>query len=613
MSENHLGMVASPEIETIHEEPNGRGRVAIVHKQDSEEGQPGAIQHVDKDAVPFAAMTQSSHGHTSHINILDLSLDILRLIFDEFHDFKGTSRGGTNWGWDNYSEDNNGHRLAIQNSRLVCRLFCEVTSSLLFPILRVRLNQSSLDVVKGVANNPLLAAGVRGIEVLLDYSSEVLAADLVQFKNQRVKELREFGNACGYCAETWELGGYDEDDESVCSLPYRVYSDAQSEQQAIVSAWNEYLYPTEEETEAAKDLEYQQLLLQSFKTYQQNNEEQLQLITDGSFVNTLASAMSQIAHSGSLHFINETDSRSGGWKPTVVLLDKVELAKFMVSPHDWAVIEELGGKLPPAKILTELPIAMYNAGVSLRELHLSCFTVKESYFPTLWPDRGRRLDPEDFQAACQNLETFEIGDGSMNCHRLRYDYMSQDDQIAFNMYLGAALSSQYLEDVCLCLSAFGINNGTGPGRAKKGFHGVDSILGPVKWLRAKHITIMYLEIHQDELERFCKGLGYGLERIYFCGVHLLDGTWENVLDILREKVGSRHLNGKCGVNFRSLTGGEFGNLNEDEQPNAVNDLVNWESYYTTTIKEDQLIIVKSQNYVAGIDGVQNPLKKSLTS
>jgi len=559
--------------------------------------------------MPHATTKHLSKGPIRPVNILDLPVDILHLIFEEFQYFNMITNDKINWCWNWCIEDSNIYRTAIQNLRLVCCLFCEIASPLLLPTMRVRLDQLSLDIVKGVAKNPLLARGVRGIEVLLDYCPERLATDLGRFSEQRSKELDEFSSTCSYYAETWFLRGCDVDDESVCPQPYSVYAEAMDNYADITNAWEEYLVdPTAEATEDAIEFEYQQLLVQSFKCYQRKHEEQLQLIEDGAFVTTLATGIAQIANSCSLRLSNQTYCNPTRWEPTVVLRDKKELARFMVTPHDWQTIEELGSELPPAKILTELPVAIYKAGASLRELRISCFPATANSYSSIWSDGYNQLNLDEFRAACQHLKVFKIGDGSMNHLPVRYDYLSKDDQIPFNRYLCAALSGHCLKNVVLNLHAFKINNGRRGSQSRNGYHHVGSVLCQIKWPWVKHVTICSIEIQQHELETFCKGLSYNLDRIFLFSIHLLDGSWANILDILREKVRSRHLDGQCVINFRSLTGGEFGKLNKGEQQDVVaNESSGW--WNLSGVEEEQLVVIQSQKYVAGIGGLVNPLNE----
>ena len=144
---------------------------------------------------------------------------------------------------------------------------------------------------------------------------------------------------------------------------------------------------------------------------------------DGSFVNILASSMSQLEHCRSLHFVDGIDRYLDSYRknPNLILTNTEELSQFMITPQDWRTIEKLegGAELIPAKILSELLIAIHHAGTTLQELHISCFPLLSNY-SMISPDRQDRLNPAwaDLCAACQQLERFTFGrGGSMNHQR----------------------------------------------------------------------------------------------------------------------------------------------------------------------------------------------------
>jgi hypothetical protein len=82
-------------------------------------------------------------------------------------------------------------------------------------ILQVRLDQASLDLVNDISRSPLIAAGVRSIQVVLDYRPRELAADLSRFKDHRKKVLNKIYRRCEYDDESLYLGDSLDDDEKL--------------------------------------------------------------------------------------------------------------------------------------------------------------------------------------------------------------------------------------------------------------------------------------------------------------------------------------------------------------------------------------------------------------
>lgn len=121
------------------------------------------------------------------ISITDLPLEVLRGVF-EFFQHPATAGQGINlelietgFGVDQLKD--------IQNLRLACQLFNTLASPLLVPIIRVEVDQPSLDRALALHGNPLIAAGAFAIQVGLRYYFNVVAASLLEFVRYRSTDL----------------------------------------------------------------------------------------------------------------------------------------------------------------------------------------------------------------------------------------------------------------------------------------------------------------------------------------------------------------------------------------------------------------------------------------
>jgi hypothetical protein len=558
-----------------------------------------------------------SRHKTRPINILDLPTDILHNVFDHFRDPQTTVQGKVKFThkrkYRGRRDDSTDRRQTIQSARLVCQLFNQLASPLLCPILQVQLDQASLDLANDISRSPLIAAGVRGIQVVVDYRPEELATDLSRFKDQRKKDLSRLYNRCSYYAETWFLGGYDENDDTICPLPLREYNEAMDYYHSMCSAWDGCVRPADENANEdgtandADSLEHQRVLRQCHEEYRQKHDEQHQLITDGSFVNMLAASVSQMTHCSSLRFVDSIDNYLdlSSENPTLLLSksNTEDLSQFMATPQNWRTIEKLegGAKLVPAKILSELVIAIHKAETTLRQIHISCFPLLTNY-SMICPDRQDQLNPAwaDLHAACQHLEEFVFGGGSLNNQPLQYNHLSAEDQTFTDKYLGAMLSGQSLEVVRLNFYAFGISERRNGLNRSKASYRIGSVLGTTNWLRVKWAAISSVSLAQGELEQFCNKLGDRLEAIFLRSVQLESGIWAGSLDILCEKVLSRCLDMKCRVDLRGLTGGEFGKGKETNPLDMFS--------FRASDLEEPLIVTLSQKYVSGVEVAENPLR-----
>ncbi|KFY26284.1 hypothetical protein V491_01363 [Pseudogymnoascus sp. VKM F-3775] len=156
------------------------------------------------------------------MHILDLPMDILACIFDHFH--LGIGR-----------------ILFIkttQSVRLVCSVFSRFASALLYPTVTVQLDRIYLDHIDEISSIPFISAGIRHINVSLQYRPKELADDLLRYKNQRVKELDKLLDEYIYAAELYFVFGYAENPEEARDEDQRVYDKAMTEFTAITSAWD---------------------------------------------------------------------------------------------------------------------------------------------------------------------------------------------------------------------------------------------------------------------------------------------------------------------------------------------------------------------------------------
>lgn len=535
--------------------------------------------------------------------LLHLPIDILRNIFDHFKDPRITPQGTVPYR-ELVGDENTTSRQTLQKARLVCHLFNEIASPLLYPVLRIRLDKASLDVVDRISKNPLFAIGVRGIQVVLDYRPGELAADLSRFKDLRKQDLKEIYDACVY---TRSISSYYIDDDTISPKPYKEYIAAMNYYSSVWSAWDGCCSQTNEDARDPDSLSHQRFLRQCHEQYQQQHKQQLQLITDGSFVNSLALSISRMPRWNSLHFVDGVDRPLHPFfqphrkEPTLLLNNIEAFAPFMTAPLNWRTIETLpgGAELVPAKILYELPIAIHRSGAKLTDLHISCLPVLTNY-SRLYPEHHDHLNPvmSNFQTACQHLKRFELGWGSMDHGTNRPTSVQAQDRASINKYLGTILSSRSLEDVRLKLSVYATDKDQ---VNDSGGYRLSPVLGAINWPCIKQVSILDVSLGHHGLEKFFNGLGHSLQEISLSGVRLRSGSWATALDILRNKVLSRDSATRCKVRFSRLTGGEFGKARKRNMFERSLAAIQFALDY-----EEPLLIVLSQKYVTGAVA-ENPL------
>ncbi|OBT77349.1 hypothetical protein VF21_03453 [Pseudogymnoascus sp. 05NY08] len=499
-------------------------------------------------------------------------------------------------------------RKNIQNARLVCRLFNQLASPHLCPELKVQLDQTSLSFVDEVSRNPLVAAGVRTIHVILLYRPGEAAENLQRFKNWRDEDIGQRWRGSEYLAADFYHDPHVDKDGTVHERPPReytkaVYKKGLADFQAIISAWDKYFSSPDGVPIDAESLRYQEILRQGYEEYLQKHEEQFRLITDGSFVNTLASAMcpDETLYEDKERFLLTTDPE--------------ELPRLLVAPVRWRDIEKIrgGADLTPAKLLSELPIAIHKAGATISTITLHCFPTSNNY-SMICPDLHDPSNPSwpDLRAACQHLTKFEL---RPNNQPMSFRHLLPEEQAHIDEYLCAMLSGQDIEIASLWFGDFVVNDDESD--EVKGYYHIGAVLATISWPRIKELRLWDVSLHQGELEAFFRGLGG--DRIEFASirnVELLSGSWVGALDILRKKVVSRCLDGKCEIDLDSLSGGEFGKRGTHKPKHR--------SWFVESDKEsdgegpdeeksdeeesdgEPSIFDQADSYVSGV-GLQNPL------
>ncbi|RSL47691.1 hypothetical protein CEP53_009822 [Fusarium sp. AF-6] len=330
-------------------------------------------------------------------NLANLPTDILAQILDHFRNHNVVCRDYLRW--DDLYDQNPDPTLC--NLRLTCRRLHDLASPLLLPVLEVDLDTASLNRAKDLLRNRHISSGVVGLRITLEYRPAELASDLAKFvkvKEEALVDILE--NPSRLQGLAFGQGSADFERASAEQMYNRT---------AMRRAWDNVIGSKDGDELDEQVLAYQKILLQSHKEYARLHEEQLHLIEKGTFVNTLSSLLpkGQQPLSLSIRGTKYEDADDYIDDYIKVFEDTDALRKFLTDPHAWATLDHMDGKvsLTPAKIVSELPIALHKADVSLKYFHLSCLPVR-SNFSDLCP--GLDISPDatawhDLQIACQQL------------------------------------------------------------------------------------------------------------------------------------------------------------------------------------------------------------------
>ncbi|KAL3448016.1 hypothetical protein BJX65DRAFT_72481 [Aspergillus insuetus] len=570
------------------------------------------INTAEPDSIPDALRNQAidlSRPSLRLLTILDLPNELLRDILDYFAD-PALERGEVEW--QNLRSWRRGvrseKRKTIQSVRLVCRGFNNLASPLLCPILRVDVNRASLDNAVNLSHSPGIASGVRAICVGVQCFPEQLANDLTQFKEFREIKLNEVGDSCDWHLEGILLPGdgsddeKDEDEKARTAQRVAMYQEAMSSGWTIRESWDKYVnwarnsdrFPVK-----AKD-EYQRILSEGYETFCQNHRKQRELLESQSFARTLASCMARMPNATALGFSDEDSVFTEYYSDPELLLDKTLLSRFVASPLSWDEIENADDlHLATARILSELPIAIHEAGVVLRDLNVGLFPCKRDQ-TLVCPGPGHNsLLWSKVRAACQSLRRVSFGNDLHNLP-IRTSHLGPDESRHLNEYLAALVSSRDLERVRLYTRAFGLNDG----RGREGHYNLSAVLADVEWPCIRDIFILSAGVTQAAVEQFFTGLGSGtVEHFQIGSFELLNdeegerGSWARAFDILRGKLVPQVKT----VFYSECYGGEFGP--RQKRDNDIYYSLNFEIPQTPRIVKD------IEMYISGAS-TANPLRSS---
>lgn len=500
------------------------------------------------------------HQYLPKVGLLQLPEEILLLIFGFFAKPASQLHELTRW---RYPDDQRASDLpSLQNVRLTCRPFNELVSPLLCSVVKVNLDSSSLSRTDNLSRNPLIAKGIRGLEVNLRYRPSSFAADLSQYHAHVAKIVSD---ARGRCEYQTEFQSYEDEDESTDATKHRAYLEAEEIFWQYEKHWREHVEPAHQgmgmgvlETDSTVQVD-QQLLQDCFSSYADLHEDQKRLVTNGSFVRTLVTVISRLKGTPFIWF---KDKDQHSYSPDVLELakDRSILRRRMEAPHDWLAIETLrgaGADLLPARILTDLPIACHEANVQLRGISVGCFPLTKG-FEHLLPD-STTMDLGSnawlrFATACQRFEIFHFGMTGMNCTPSRPVDFTISERLFIDSFVGAGSSGANLKRFCVNMTPFRKTSGQWKSSTPDQYYRAGNILSSLTSTRLLELQIIDVQISSNELVATIDRLSSSAQSVYLTGITLVHGRYASAMAALQQKTGSSHLH----VELSSLQGAEFG-------------------------------------------------------
>ncbi|CAG9941730.1 unnamed protein product [Clonostachys rosea f. rosea IK726] len=476
----------------------------------------------------------------------------------------------------------------LKSLRLVCSLFNQVATVFLMPILRVQIDKPSLDRIHAISRNPLLGNGLRGIQVSVGCRFKVHVSYREEFLSHQRRHVDQLLNYHAFFL------GHRVEDVTTETSPGCIWTEARfvmlERIRACVLACDRCLgrdvgaVPSissvpqsdlqdvlKRPVEEALIDEHQEILCKAYEDYRRQYERDWPVISKGLLISALAKLLSGPCRSVSLSF-----ERFNEWKQHWYSFnDKEASTKWLARPKGLSEVSELEGKPIEDELKVysglfwHLPIAISQTGSVLNSIQLHGPLVGYEY-NIICPEDISPAIPDQpiwdqLQMACQNLQAFILTNVCFR-YKLRHDrfpinfhsYEQQpiEEGVSIGKYIDTILSGKTLERVELDASALDLR-ALSRDRARCP---LGHALSRMTCTNMRVISLTNIGISQKKLEAFCQSLNSGMQQLSLLDVQLTHGSWVPVLDLLRDLLNERWVQGKCQVRLSLLGGGEIGQL-----------------------------------------------------
>lgn len=443
----------------------------------------------------------------------------------------------------------------LQASRLTCRALNELVSGMICPFFHGGLNKKTMERIENLSRNPLIADGIRAVELDLSFRPKTNATDLERYCDFVTAKIDSFAGSCHYHTEIWD---YEDEDQSDDANKHRTWLAAGNKFWKIRDSWRNCV-ESRKMTSCTRDVDdsHQQLLKKCFAEYCSLQQAEEDIVGDGSFVSAVASATSRFKHPVFLSFVDNAGARSKD--PVEVAWDETLLSSEMLEPHGWLDAEDpkIETDLLPARILVDLPIACYELETPIQGLHIGCFPLKQS-FASLVPHSSGDLTGTwiHLASACYSLKSFQLGRRGMNNTPYRERPISEEDCTIIDEYFGAACSGPELASVDFSMSPFRVS---GKMWAPNDFEAADShyrasaILRKLRSWSLTRVHISSVEISDVDLELLVSRISRSnLKSINLSSIDLDKGLFANSIETLRLR---KRESKDCDVSLSTIYGG----------------------------------------------------------
>ncbi|RYP53946.1 hypothetical protein DL768_001168 [Monosporascus sp. mg162] len=435
-----------------------------------------------------------SRPYLRSLNILDFPDEILLKIFELAEDLHFDSP---------FLYYGDAGRKDIQNTRLVCRRFCNVSSQLLVRLVRVKFNEPSLARLEEISRHPTIAKGVRAVRVVLHFHNFSFT-DLDSFISYQAGEVEDQVNLFDR-ARLWELS----------NIPEETASEMIANGRAVVSTLRRLASadPDDDGGYVKDDENYRARLDGIHREYLILLKKQESLIKSGRFSQVVGSAIARMPGARKLDFV-DADFESLKEQRLMIPGGDVwgALYRLMLQPMTGYHAKKHGLELPNYECIVNVTDAVRSAGALLNSVNIKLSTLGYPGGLVPAPDIRR-----EFSSGMQQLREF-----AFECE----DSPNEQDACDLNEFLSACLDTPSLQKLSLDMRG---------SEAEAARIDVGQIMGSKSRHKLTDIFLGYVAMDLSKLVLFLERLPQSMSCIHQKDVRLLSGTWKEALDALRKK------------------------------------------------------------------------------
>ena len=278
---------------------------------------------------------------------------------------------------------------------------------------------------------------------------------------------------------------------------------------------------------------------------------QKDLVESGYFVRELAASISRLPRFSTLHFCgNETLPKKFPDNGRFILRSLDDLVAAMASPFTTTsslpdlVVDPR--ELAPARLLSELPIAIRDAGASLRHLTVLDFPVQPNNVASLLPQGPTSsVIPEwdALNAAFENLESVLVTGPTVESSR---QPIGPGWWNSVKKYLEAVVSGPGLRSIV-------INGSPTAWEWYKcdDLYPLNSLLSSITSPRLERLQVNKVYFSYRKMKDFCARLGRDPVDLWLTEAKMLGGSWDGFVKMLHRRRENQGLN--MNMTFHKLT------------------------------------------------------------